>query len=243
MFDPPRVGRRLALMVSALAISLVALFSVAPQSAWAADDDIASGDCGTCVWTIDANGKLTIAPEDGKSGRLPEFYYSTDNIPWYPHRADIKAVTVSSGVRAGEYCIGLFRGCSKLIAADLSGLNVSSAVYADSMFYGCQRLKTIDLSDLSLSRVKSASCMFMNCTALASVDLGNEGFSALSDAGSMFRGCSSLDSVNMPFLLGSNLEDMSGMFKGCSSFSAVDCRAFLSLKLRALTTCFLNVPV
>ena len=60
-------SRRIAHMLAILAAALVFALSMS-SDAWA--DDIASGESGTCTWTIDSFGKLTVRPASGDTGEL-----------------------------------------------------------------------------------------------------------------------------------------------------------------------------
>lgn len=84
---------------------------------------------------------------------------------------------IKDGVVAAT-TVRMFRGCSRLISVDLSGLDTSKVTemgredtWESGMFSGCTRLAYLDVSSLDTSNVTSMGCMFEGCAALTSLDL------------------------------------------------------------------------
>ncbi|KAB1634562.1 hypothetical protein F8C90_10665 [Ellagibacter isourolithinifaciens] len=77
--------------------------------------------CGTCRWMIDARGCLTIAPMEGADSGNLSYWKDT---PWYDYRDSITSAKIKDGVVAAT-TFRMFRGCSRLISVDLSGLDTS----------------------------------------------------------------------------------------------------------------------
>ncbi len=89
--------------------------------------------------------------------------------------------------------IGMFEGCSKLGAIDLSGWNTSNVTKMTQMFKGCAGLKKIDISSFNTSKVESMVSMFENCTQLQTIWVGSKWSTAAVTGGSlMFQGCSAI---------------------------------------------------
>jgi len=69
-----RILKSKSLRIAVLFVVFAALLAVMPFAlrSSAADEPIASGVLGTCVWEVDADGKLVIKPADGYTvGTLP----------------------------------------------------------------------------------------------------------------------------------------------------------------------------
>ena len=164
-----------------------------------ADDDIASGESGTCTWRIDSNGALVVSPSNGSFGELEtswsynygEGVYRT---PWHMYRAEITSVSFEGTVKA-QYCTGLFMNCTKLVSVDLAGLDITSTRDLSHMFEGCTSLTSLDLSPLDTSNVEGMGWMFSGCSALTSLNLSSFKTRKLNVAREMFRDCSVLEVV------------------------------------------------
>ena len=119
-----------------------------------------SGTCGTCSWTIDNNGKLTIG-----AGTLKKIDYQ-EHPNWYSYRSSIKSVYVNSGVKTNTSCFALFQDCSNLVSADLTNLNASNAKHFEYIFDGCSSLTSVKVPK-SVTNIGSEA--FYMCTNLTSV--------------------------------------------------------------------------
>ena len=152
--------------------------------------------CGTCEWSIDADGNLVVRPANGASeGTLDGWPYGSQ-APW------------------------CFSQASKAIkTARFDG--TVHALTANGMFYECTSLKSVDLSGLDTSGVKDLGGMFIWCSSLISVDLSGLDISSATSTEGMFYGCSSLKSVDLSDLDTSNMNWMDDMFCGCSSLRLV----------------------
>ncbi len=187
-----------------------------------AADDIDGGTIGTCTWTIDASGCLTIAPEDGVSGSFEMSSPSTSSWPWYRNSTKVLSAKVEPGVSASRSLAYMFSACPNLVSADLSGLDASGVTSMSYMFYNCYALTSLDLSGLDMSSVTSMSYMFRDCTSLASLCLGQIDASGVTSMYDMFYNCSSLSSLDMSGVDMSGVTDLSYMFYNCSSLSSLE---------------------
>ena len=143
---------------------------------------------GTCEWTVDDNGLLTVRPLPGlKRGELEN--WGNKGAPWCSERTSIKSVVFDSGVSVWT-CCGMFSGCSALISLDLSGLNTSKVKYMNDMFSGCKSLTTLDLSGLNTSQVTDMSYMFNGCSSLKTIFVSRLFTTAeVGSSDRMFDGC------------------------------------------------------
>lgn len=112
---------------------------------------------------IDARGCLTIAPMEGADSGNLSYWKDT---PWYDYRDSITSAKIKDGVVAAT-TFRMFRGCSRLISVDLSGLDTSKVAemgredtWESGMLSGCTRLAYLDVSSLDTSNVTSMGCMF-----------------------------------------------------------------------------------
>ena len=60
-----------------------------------------SGTSGTCEWTIDSDGLMTISPADGEETgtllQLDKLCESSD-VPWYKYRKSVTRVVIEEGI-------------------------------------------------------------------------------------------------------------------------------------------------
>ncbi len=197
------------------------------------DGDGAWNQYGTCVWRIDADGRLEIEPLPGReSGELADWGYG--KAPWLAFATEIKEATVGDGVAAAT-AGGMFRGCASMVSADLSQLDTSGVTDTSHMFYGCSSLVSLDLSHFNTSSVTSMSGMFSGCSSLTSLDLSSFDTSKVKNMGAMyepdrgegmFSGCSSLESLDLSSFNTPAAVCMSFMFYGCSSLASLDLSGF-----------------
>ena len=94
-----------------IAMLLCAVMLVLPASA-----EVYSGSCGAdgdnLTWSLDTStGVLEITG----SGNMVN--YSSDSMPWYDYRSDIKTVTIGNGVTSIGF--SAFRDCSSLTSVTI----------------------------------------------------------------------------------------------------------------------------
>ncbi len=211
------------------------------------ENDPVRGTCGECVWVIDMDGVLTIAPADGKSGTLASGS-SRESWGWSYYRDRIKEVVVSPGVKGSGQMSGMFSNlymcsqidlsglettgvtdmsemfeyCFDVTELDVSGLDTSSVTDMANMFQGCENLTSLDVSGFDTSNVLSMMGMFRDCTSLTELDLSGFDTSAVEDMCYMFQRCHSLTGLDLSTFDTSSVVDMQGMFRSCFSLKALN---------------------
>ena len=203
---------------------------------------------GTCIWSIDENGRLTVKPITSESGEL----YSS--CPWRDEKNRIKTVYFENGVVAPKSMDSMFCDCRALISADLGNLDTSRATGMDHLFAGCSLLERVSLSNVDTSNVSSMVAMFENCFSLKSLDLSSFDTSSVTSMTGMFNGCRAIESLDLSAFDTSSVTDMDSMFFSCyrlldldvSSFDTsnvrdmedmfFDCRSLISLDLSSFDT-------
>ena len=174
-----------------------------------ATDIYATGLCGatgseeSITWELNAATKALVI-----SGTGAMFDFSTTNMPWYPVRANITALTIEPGVTT----IGnsSFYGCSSL---DTVVLPSSVTTLGSSAFQNCTGLVSVVLPE-GLTTIGTSS--FYGCTGLVSVTIPSSVTTIETQA---FSGCSSLDTVVLP----SSVTTLgSGAFRNCSGLTSVN---------------------
>ena len=190
----------------------------------AAKRNIAKGKCGTCVWRINASGKLIVSPRKGGKGTLKRT--KSNYYPWLAYAKKIKSAAFKGHVSAKTNASYLFYGCINMKSADLSGLDTSRVKNMSHMFFHCFSLESLDLSGLDTSRVKNMSCMFGGCFSLESLDLSGLDTSRVKNMSYMFGGCESLRSLDLSGLDTSRVETMYSMFSDCLSLRSLDLSGF-----------------
>ena len=127
------------------------------------------GKWGECIWGIDENGNLLI--DSGLAADLGD-----EGAPWKGFEDEIRSVLATRDVSFpdGASLAGLFRGCRKMIKADLSGFDTSNVTRMDSMFEGCANLREMDISSFDTRNCADMSRMFAQCAKLDDILLGND---------------------------------------------------------------------
>lgn len=149
-----------------------------------------SGECGSCIWTIDSNGVFTVAPKNGFIGYLEDYTFP----PWNPAKNPIKAAVIKGGVRARN-CSHFFFNMQEMETVDLSGLDTSRVQSMSEMFFACFSLKTVDISNLDTSQVRYMDNMFFYCNSMTTADMSGIDTSQVEDICGMFDSCLSLTTI------------------------------------------------
>ncbi len=173
------------------------------------------------VWSIDANGVLTV------SG-VGDVKKENGTWPWYGQRNSIKSAVIKlNGVTDLK---GFFKGCEKLQSVDLRGLDTSNVTSMSDMFSGCSSLKSVDLSGFNTGNVTEMGSMFQECTSLESVNLSSFNTEKVYNMGAMFWNCYSLKQLNISNFDTSNVTWFNSMFLGCKSLEQLDVSGFRTSK-------------
>ena len=127
------------------------------------------GKWGECLWGLDENGNLLI--DNGLAADLGD-----EGAPWKGFEDAIRSVVATRDVRFpdGASLAGLFKGCRKMVKADLSGFDTSNVTRMDSMFEGCANLCELDISSFDTRRCSDLSRMFAQCAKLDDILMGSE---------------------------------------------------------------------
>ena len=216
------VGKRLctvarAALACALALALVVAFAPPFSGLAQAAGTTASGEVGTCTWTLAADGTLTIAPTSGTSGTL-----ASEEHPWTDYATSIQKVVVEGTVVLPQSVDSLFKDCSNL--AEIEGIenfDTSATTRMSYMFYGCSSLTSLDLSSWDTSELVYMGYMFYCCSSLESIDFSgwvtSVGYFVYT-----FYGCSALKSLDMANWDTSDVYRLDHTFKYCSSLESLD---------------------
>ena len=121
------------------------IFVFHSNTVMAAENDIASGTYGTCSWTIDADGVLTIRPTDGVEGTLASNTNFTAKMPWYNYRGSIVKVYVEPGVKSNTGCAVMFANLPVCKEIDLSNMDVTNLQSMQEMFENSKLVEVINL--------------------------------------------------------------------------------------------------
>lgn len=197
-----------------------------------------SGTWGTCKWTIDSNGTLTIGEGRGAN----EYYWYYIQVPsWNDYAGSIKRVRTSGKVVFPYMSEDLFFGCYNLSDIDglhaydgTNGVDTSNVHSMAFMFTSCSSLTNLDaLKDWDLTKVTGTKgetdgyglgYMFHGCSSLTDIKgLADWDVSNVKRFQDMFCLCNSLKSTaQIKNWNTSAAEDMQGMFYECSNLEKVD---------------------
>ena len=131
-----------------------------------------------------------------------------------------------AGIVCASSTSSVFMNCTKLISADLRGLDTSNVTNMSGTFSMCTKLKSVDLRGLDTSHVTGMSSLFYNCSSLTELDLTMLNTASVTSMTRMFSGCSGLTSLDLHGLDTSNVTSMSNMFYNCSGLTSLDVSGF-----------------
>ncbi|MBR6082298.1 MAG: BspA family leucine-rich repeat surface protein, partial [Salinivirgaceae bacterium] len=134
-------------------------------------------------------------------------------------------VPEEANIELNADCSLLFYGCSKLVSADLRGLNTENVTDMTQMFQGCG-FTTLDLSSFNTSKVTNMLAMFRRCASLTKVIFGGKFTTEnVENMSSMFRD-DPIDTLDLSSFNTEKVTNMSGMFSGCSALTTLDLSSF-----------------
>ena len=196
---------------------------------------IASGTEGTCAWTIDDNGVLTIG-----SGVISHTANSYFDWTWRPYLEQITAVDASASISwvTGGTAYGMFRGMHICTSMDLSGLDTTNVVNMYDMFGYCYVLPALDLSGFNTSNVTNMIYMFCNCYALTSLDVSSFDTSNVTNMNAMFYGLKALESLDLSSFDTRKVAGMARMFYNCLNLQSLDLTGFDTSKVISMGSMF-----
>lgn len=153
-----------------------------------------TGKWGTCSWTLDDDGVLTI-----NEGTGLETFSTRWNIPWkaYGRRHEdlrplIREIHTVGKIICPETCTCLFDWCFNLVKADLSGFDTSRTHDLSWLLGHCHSLQEVNCSSFNTDRVINMACMFYEDESLEYVDISSWNTRYVWKMGGMFYGCTNL---------------------------------------------------
>lgn len=177
------------LRLFSLLLTLILLLGCLPAPALAAQDILASGECGeTAAWELFRDGTLTISGTGRMNAYLDNDPDGFSNVaPWGSYADRITAVTVSEGI---TYLGGsAFAKCAQLAQVSLPQ---SLTEIGSGAFMYCTGLRAIEIPN-GVERINTDA--FLSCTALEEITLPD----SLAYLGiRAFWGCTSLRSIQLP---------------------------------------------
>lgn len=183
---------------------------------------VASGQNGTCLWTLYEDGLLTLGGGTWGGG-YPGW--------WTLHRTKIKTVKIIDDIDispTNSYGFSnMFSDCTNLVSVEgLEHLATQNSTAFYGMFYGCESLQTIDLSSFDTSNSVEFTRMFSGCSNLENIDVSQFDTSKALYLNEMFTGCRKVTELNVSSFNTSKSTTFSKMFSGCYSLKKLDISQF-----------------
>ena len=218
---------------------LVGAFSVQyfNKTSYALSEPV-TGTLGTCSWTIDTNGKLTIEPQSESNTCTLALIGSKSGQPWHRNKADITSVKVSQGVIPNANSSYLFYGLTNATQIDVDNLDTSNVTNMGYMFQMCSSLTKLDVTKFNTSSVTNMGYMFSGCSKLTELDVTNFNTSSVTKMDSMFYSCSKLTELNVTHFDTTSATVMNGMFSDCSSLTELDVTGFNTSSVKLMNAMF-----
>ena len=227
-------------------------------------NDIISGKWGTCDWTLNYYGILTI-----KKGVGASITENTDpKSPWTKYADQIKVINIEDKItfKEGSQLNGLFRdltkltmingldklntagvtsmrfmfsSCASVYSLDVSKFNTSDVTDMERMFEGCEAVESLNLSSFDTSNVRLMYLMFANNTNIKLINLSSFDVSKVIDMSNMFQYCKSLNKI----IFGNdwkttNVQYLSRMFYNCEKLTELDLSNFDTSKVTDMSYMF-----
>ena len=186
------------------------------------ENDTVSGTWGTCEWTINSDGVLTIGEGVGKETEyvyIGAYYYERIS-PWTEYKNKIKKIDITGNITFDEDVSleGLFKSFNKVTEINgLKNIDFSKVTDISYMFFNCSGLVNLEIGNWDVSNVTDTNFMFGSCSGLVNLEIGNWDVSSVTNTSSMFESCSSLTNLEIGNWNVSNVTNTSGMFSYCSS--------------------------
>ena len=133
---------------------------------------------------------------------------------------------------------GMFRGCKKLEALDLSSFVTSRVTDMSMMFDGCESLARLELKSFNTARVTNMDYMFQNCAALPALNVQSFDTSNVTRMYGLFSGCNTLLSLDLSSFNTSKVTGMYCMFGECNSLKQVDVSSFDTSNVTQMSSMF-----
>lgn len=189
------------------------------------ENDTVSGTWGTCEWTINSDGVLTIGEGVGKE---TEYGYSGTHYgrisPWTEYKNKIKKIDITGNITFDEdvSLAGLFISFNKVTEINgLKNIDFSKVTDISHMFMNCSSLTNLDIGNWDVSNVTDAGFMFYNCSGLVNLEIGDWNVSSMTCAEYMFSNCSSLTHLDLSSFDLSSLFFYMDIFDSCDELKEV----------------------
>ncbi|GEM_PF-3693598 len=218
---------------------------------WSCDETVAALLAATGDITVTLYSDVT-ADEIGKSG------YTVDEVDGTLSSTAVESNTIASaiartsadsvalivdppaGIKLNEDSSFIFAGCSKLVSADLRGLDTSSATIIAAMFAHCDNLATLNVSGFDTSNVTDMRAVFFYCNKLEALDVSGFNTSKVTNMFSMFCRCNSLAALDVSGFNTANVTNMRAMFAYCESLADLDVSNFDTANVTDMRSMFWN---
>lgn len=179
-----------------------------------------SGTWGSCAWTVDGAGVLTISA--GTGADIAE----DGNAPWSDHASQITGVKTTGRVVLPQFARRMFYGMTNLTdISGLAGFDASNVESLHSMFYNCSSLTDLTpLSGWSVQNVQNLGYMFTGCVKLQSIaPLGSWRLPKAFHLQGMFQDCYDLTDIQATadWGLADKVVQLGWMFRDCHSLSDI----------------------
>ncbi|UQS81438.1 DUF285 domain-containing protein (plasmid) [Bombilactobacillus folatiphilus] len=175
-----------------------------------------SGTDGTCAWTLDAAGNLTINSGTLNQSNDRGIGWDSDHSGFYAYRTNIKQIDFAGPVTAPVNSQYLFQEMSNLVSfTNLSNFITNQTVDTSYMFYDCRGLIKLDVSNFDTSNVTNMSGMFSSCNNVTHLDVSNFDTSNVTNMSGMFSSCNNVTHLDVSGFDTSKVTNMSNMFSNC----------------------------
>ncbi len=184
----------------------------------------ASGTWGTCKWTIDSDGVLTISEGTGVD------IVGDNGSPWFSYAGQVTSIRTTGTVVLPRNSQRLFYNMPGL--TDISGLanfDTSNAKTMHSMFSGCRNLADLTpLSSWKTTNIQNLGYMFAGYNEITTVEsLASWRLPKAYHLQGMFQDCYKLTDIRATanWGLGSAVIQTGWMFRDCHSLSDISALA------------------
>ena len=216
-----------------LAETVAAILSATGDVTVSLYSGVTADDLGKSGYSInETNGALSDAAVESNTIASAIVRTSVDSVAL--------VVDSAAGIKLNADSSLIFAGCSKLVSADLRGLDTSDATNIAGLFAHCVNLTTLNVSGFDTSNVTDMRAVFFYCNKLEALDVSGFNTSKVTNMFSMFCRCNSLAALDVSGFNTANVTNMGAMFAYCESLAVLDANGFNTSKATNMRSMFVH---
>ena len=138
--------------------------------------------------------------------------------PWYNEKKSVCVVKFADKISPTSTAYWFYECYSLERMDNMQNLNTANVTDMCGMFFGCNRLTALDMSHFDTANVKLMNNMFAVCSRLTALDVSHFNTANVTYMSYMFQGCSNLKTIYVSDkFITTSVTYGNAMFSGCTS--------------------------